>query len=84
VGYLRNGFAQTTACAFSARARPGMGVSMSVSWEQLPELKGGAQWTISTAREYLSFQKGDPWAAYWKRKQTLTMAQRLLEAAARG
>jgi bifunctional non-homologous end joining protein LigD len=84
IDYLRNGFAQTTACAFSARARPGMGVSMPVSWEQLPELKGGAQWTIATAREYLSFQKDDPWAAYWKKKQTLTKAQRLLEAAAPG
>ena len=33
--------AQTTAAAFSARARPGMGVSMPVSWEQLRELKSG-------------------------------------------
>ena len=39
---------------------------MPVSWEQLPALKSGAQWTIATAREYLSFQKSDPWADYWK------------------
>lgn len=50
VDYLRNGKAQTTAAAFSARARPGMGVSMPVAWEQLSELKGGAQWTVQTAR----------------------------------
>jgi bifunctional non-homologous end joining protein LigD len=74
VDYLRNGHAQTTAAAFSARARPGLGVSMPISWEQLPTLKSGAQWTIATAREYLSFQKVDPWADYWRSRQTLTEA----------
>jgi bifunctional non-homologous end joining protein LigD len=78
IDYLRNGHGQTTACAFSARSRPGMGVSMPVAWEQLRELKGGAQWTISTARDYLSFQKEDPWRGYWKKRQSLTRAiQRL-------
>ncbi|ABM96792.1 DNA ligase D [Methylibium petroleiphilum] len=78
IDYLRNGHGQTTASAFSARVRPGMGVSMPVSWEQLRELKSGSQWSIATAREYLSFQKSDPWAAYWTSKQTLTKAMRLL------
>ena len=45
VDYLRNGHGATTAAAFSARARPGLGVSMPVAWEQLPSLKSGAQWT---------------------------------------
>lgn len=74
VDYLRNGFSQTTAAAFSARARPGLGVSMPVSWEQLPKLKSGAQWTIRDAREYLSFQVADPWERYWESPQTLTDA----------
>ena len=47
---------------------------MPVGWEQLPELKSGAQWTIATAREYLSFQKDDPWADYWRSRQTLAAA----------
>ena len=38
---------------------------MPVAWEQLMALKSGAQWTIATAREYLSFQQKDPWADYW-------------------
>ena len=80
IDYLRNGHGQTTAAAFSARARPGLGVSMPVSWAQLPELKSGAQWTIATAREYLTFQKNDPWADYWKSRQTLTKAIKLLKA----
>ncbi|MFP3647242.1 DNA ligase D [Paraburkholderia sp. SIMBA_054] len=79
VDYLRNGMAQTTAAAFSARARRRMGVSMPVSWEQLPELKSGAQWTVQTAREYLSFQTQDPWAAYWTTVQSLASAIRRLQ-----
>ncbi|HEU6454507.1 MAG TPA: DNA ligase D [Roseateles sp.] len=78
IDYLRNGHGQTTAAAFSARARPGMGVSVPISWEQLPSLKSGSQWTISTAREYLSFEKSDPWADYGKARQTLTAARKAL------
>jgi bifunctional non-homologous end joining protein LigD len=78
VDYLRNGHGATTAAAFSARARPGLGVSMPVSWEQLASLKGGSQWTIATAREYLSFENADPWAGYWKSRQTLTKAMKIL------
>lgn len=66
--------------AFSARSRAGMGASMPVSWELLGELKSGSQWTIATAREYLSFQKKDPWAAYWKRRQSLAGAMKVLGA----
>lgn len=79
IDYLRNGHAQTTACAFSARARPGMGVSMPVHWDLLAELKGGAQWTIATAREYLSFQKEDPWAGYWRKRQSITAGIKRLQ-----
>jgi len=78
IDYLRNGHAQTTAAAFSARARPGLGVSMPISWEQLKDVKSGAQWTIATAREYVSFQQNDPWADYWKSKQSLATAMRSL------
>jgi bifunctional non-homologous end joining protein LigD len=78
VDYLRNGHGATTAAAFSARARPGLGVSMPVAWEDLAKLKGGSQWTIATAREHLSFQAADPWAAYWKSRQTLTSAMKSL------
>jgi len=78
IDYLRNGHGQTTACAFSARSRPGMGVSMPVGWEQLKELKGGAQWTIATAREYLSFQQEDPWSKFWKKRQSIDRGLKVL------
>jgi bifunctional non-homologous end joining protein LigD len=45
--YLRNGFGATTVAAWSARARPGLGVSVPVRWDELDGLKGSAQWTIA-------------------------------------
>jgi bifunctional non-homologous end joining protein LigD len=80
IDYLRNGFNATTAAAFSARARPGLGVSMPIAWDELPEVRGGDHWTISDARDRLSFQKVDPWADYWACRQTLTAATKALEA----
>jgi hypothetical protein len=78
IDYLRNGHGRTTAAAFSARSRPGLGVSMPVSWDQLMQLKGGAQWTIATAREYVSFEKVDPWQGYWANRQSLDSAMEAL------
>ncbi|MDM0108844.1 DNA ligase D [Variovorax sp. J22R24] len=78
VDFLRNGHGATTAAAFSARARPGLGVSMPVAWEDLSTLRSGAQWSIATAREHLSFQREDPWAGFWKKKQPLAAAMKIL------
>jgi len=49
IDYLRNGFGATTACAWSARARPGLGISVPVQWEELQDLSGGAHWTVRTS-----------------------------------
>jgi bifunctional non-homologous end joining protein LigD len=78
VDYIRNSHGATTAAAYSARARPGLGVSMPVSWEQLGALKSGSQWTVANAREHLSFQSADPWADYWSAKQPLAKAMKRL------
>jgi bifunctional non-homologous end joining protein LigD len=78
IDYLRNGHGQTTVSAFSARARPGLGVSMPIGWDEVPALKSGAQWTIATAREYLSFRRDDPWAGYPDAKQPLRPALKKL------
>jgi bifunctional non-homologous end joining protein LigD len=78
IDYLRNGFGQTTAVAFSARARPGLGVSMPIAWDELGSVAGGAQWTIATAREHLSFERADPWAGFWLSRQVLTRAMKTL------
>jgi bifunctional non-homologous end joining protein LigD len=79
VDYVRNGLGATTAAACSARARPGLGVSMPVSWEELPSLTSGDQWSIATALEHLSSRGADPWRAYWTTRQTLTRAQKAMK-----
>ncbi len=49
VDYLRNSHGATTAAAFSARARPGLGVSMPIAWDDLGALKRSDQWTVRDA-----------------------------------
>lgn len=78
IDYLRNGWVQSTAEAFSARARPGLGVSMPVDWAQLDEVAHGAHWTIADAPSHLRRRKRDPWAAYWTTPQPLGAAMRRL------
>lgn len=78
VDYLRNGHGATTVAAFSARARPGLGVSMPVDWADLMQLRSGAHWTITTARDHLSFQTQDPWRDHGSAKQELAGAMKAL------
>jgi len=76
VDYLRNGEGATTVAAFSARARPGLGVSMPLDWEELRGLKSSAQWTIANTRERLSVHAAQPWAGL--RPQSLNAAMKAL------
>jgi bifunctional non-homologous end joining protein LigD len=78
VDYLRNGHDATTAAAFSARARPGMGVSMTLDWEALGSVRSSAEWTIANARDHLSLRRTDPWAEYGKTRQSLTAPMKTL------
>lgn len=57
---------------------------MTLSWGEIPSLKGVAQWTIVTVREYLSFRKVDPWEDYWRKRQTIASAMRQLRTAREG
>lgn len=78
VDYLRNRHAATTAAAYSARSRLGMGVSMPIAWDELPLVKGSAQWTVRNALEHLALRKADPWAGYPDCQQTLAAAWQAL------
>lgn len=66
IDYLRNYRGATTVCAYSARAREGMAVSMPVHWEELPDLPGADAWNVRNAVERLRALKQDPWAGYDK------------------
>ena len=61
--YLRNGFGATTVAAWSARARPGLGVSVPVRWDELDGLKGSTQWTIANIHTRLD-AGNEPWDDY--------------------
>ncbi|AGW94928.1 DNA ligase D [Cupriavidus sp. DF5525] len=75
IDYLRNGVGATTAAAFSARARPGLGVSIPVSWEELDALEGSAQWTVANVEPRLeALEADDPWADYAGTRQAITRA----------
>lgn len=78
VDYLRNGRGSTTACAFSVRARPGLGVSMPISWQQLDEIKASNEFDIMTAHLFLKKQKKDPWSEYEKSRQSIAHAIKTL------
>lgn len=61
--YLRNGFGATTVAAWSARARPGMGISVPVAWDELDDLQSSSQWTIANVESRLDIGN-DPWRDY--------------------
>jgi bifunctional non-homologous end joining protein LigD len=82
IDYLRNGTGATTASAFSARARPGLGVSVPVRWSELEGLGGAAQWNIFNVHERLARLRGDPWKDYAKTRQGIAAAVKRLRAAA--
>jgi bifunctional non-homologous end joining protein LigD len=65
IDYLRNGFGATTVCAWSVRARPGMGVSVPIEWQEVPTLTSGAQWTLRNIHARLD-RGNEPWTGYAK------------------
>ncbi|RZI75004.1 MAG: DNA ligase D [Variovorax sp.] len=77
VDYLRNGFGATTASAWSVRARPGLGISVPVAWEELSGLTSGAHWTLANIGERVK-EGNRPWAAMAKQRAGLSAAMRRL------
>ncbi|HEX8596179.1 MAG TPA: DNA ligase D [Pseudomonas sp.] len=75
IDYLRNSQGATTICAFSARTRDGLPISVPVLREEVAALKGANGWNIHNFMERLADQD-DPWAGYAKVKQTITADMR--------
>ncbi|MBC7604084.1 MAG: DNA ligase D [Ramlibacter sp.] len=78
IDYLRNGLGATTVCAWSARARPGLGISVPVRWVELAGLTGGAHWTVRDIHQRLG-DGNAPWADYETSSVSLTKAMKTLE-----
>ncbi len=82
VDYLRNQRGASTVAAYSARARPGLPVSVPITVDELDRISGADHWNIFNVRERLDAQSLDPWAEYASTRQSLS-AQLLRELAAR-
>ena len=77
VDYLRNGFGATTVSAWSVRARPGLGVSVPVAWDELPTLRSGAHWNLRSAPE--RFGVGNmPWADWERGRKGLAAPMKVI------
>lgn len=77
IDYLRNGFGATTACAWSARSRPGLGVSVPIGWDELSHITGGAHWHLRNIHTRLD-KGNDPWTDYPKSANSIGSAMKLL------
>ena len=77
VDYLRNGFGATTVSAWSARARPGLGVSVPIAWDELQGLQSSAHWTIENIAERIAVGNS-VWDDYAKSARSLNKAMKIL------
>ncbi|AWY44013.1 DNA ligase D [Pseudomonas putida] len=76
IDYLRNGLGATTICAYAARTREGLPVSVPIFREEVGELKGGNQWTIHNVHERLAQVGDEPWKEMKKTRQSITAEMR--------
>jgi bifunctional non-homologous end joining protein LigD len=76
VDYLRNNRGSSTVAAFSLRARPGMGASVPIAWDELESTTSGDQWHIGNLHERLDGLKSDPWQGYAKTRQRITASMK--------
>jgi bifunctional non-homologous end joining protein LigD len=77
IDYLRNGRGATTACAWSARVRPGLGISVPLGWDELMVVKAGDQWNVRNAHTRLD-KGNEPWSGYAKSARSLNAAMKAM------
>lgn len=83
IDYLRNRRGASTVAAYSARARPGLGVSVPVDWDELDVLGAADHWNVRNLEERLrglqnapggAAGTSDPWRDYGSVRQRLSAA----------
>lgn len=77
IDYLRNGRGATTISAWSARVRPGLGISVPVEWDELMSLKSADQWNIRNAHTRLD-KGNEPWKEFTKSAKSITSAMKAM------
>jgi bifunctional non-homologous end joining protein LigD len=68
--YLRNGRGATTVAAWSARARPGMSISVPLWWDELEELGARPRWNVLDPGDRVDIGNR-PWKDYERSRQSL-------------
>ncbi|WP_335944791.1 DNA ligase D [Pseudomonas sp. G166] len=76
IDYLRNGLGATTICAYAARTREGLPVSVPIFREEVAELKGANLWNVHNVHERLAQVGHEPWADLKKTRQSITADMR--------
>ncbi|MCJ8206839.1 DNA ligase D [Pseudomonas sp. RGM2987] len=76
IDYLRNGLCATTICAYAARTREGLPVSVPIFREEVAELKGANLWNVHNVHERLAEVGHEPWADLKKTRQSITAEMR--------
>lgn len=77
IDYLRNGRGATTVCAWSARTRSGLGISVPLAWDELDGLKAGDQWNVGNVHGRLDVGNA-PWDGYARSAKGLDAAMKKL------
>jgi bifunctional non-homologous end joining protein LigD len=71
VDWMQNARGKSLASAFTARAKPKAPVSMPLTWKQIEKGVKITDFTITNVPELLKKKDGDPWADFFKSRQTL-------------
>jgi bifunctional non-homologous end joining protein LigD len=73
IDYLRNARGSTAVCSYSLRNRPRAPVATPLTWEELPRVRAGDQFSFENIRRRLARLPADPWAALHSVRQSLPL-----------
>jgi bifunctional non-homologous end joining protein LigD len=71
IDYLRNIRGATSVAAYSTRATPQATMSVPLTWDELSTRITSDHFTIANVPKRLAGLTADPWAAYWRTRQSL-------------
>ncbi|MEE2692095.1 MAG: DNA ligase D [Pseudomonadota bacterium] len=74
IDWLRNERGATAVAPYSTRARKGAPIATPVSWEELKKTDSAARYTLKNIENRLASLQGDPWADYFRLRQSVTNA----------
>jgi bifunctional non-homologous end joining protein LigD len=74
--FFRNTRGATAVGAYSTRARPGAPVSTPVSWDELPNVRAGDEFTLANVPSRLDSLRTDPWKGYFELRQSITASMK--------